>query len=101
MSPADAIDKTKTAAVLLPGDAERISVIGGSQTIKLDGQMTNGLFAMITRKARECRDMCIRGRMKPFVFARAKCCSAWVRSKSLRPPARPYICPGEFRTAFA
>jgi mannose-6-phosphate isomerase-like protein (cupin superfamily) len=47
MNPADAIDKTKTAAVLLPGDGECINVIGDSQTIKLDGQMTNGLFAMI------------------------------------------------------
>jgi mannose-6-phosphate isomerase-like protein (cupin superfamily) len=47
MIPADAIDKMKTAAVLLPGDGERINVIGDSQTIKLDGAMTNGLFALI------------------------------------------------------
>ncbi len=53
MNPADAIDKTKTAAVLLPGDGERINVIGDSQTIKLDGQMTNGLFAMIEQNSKE------------------------------------------------
>jgi len=53
MNPADAIDKTKTAAVLLPGDGERISVIGDSQTIKLDGPMTNGLFAMIEQNTQE------------------------------------------------
>jgi mannose-6-phosphate isomerase-like protein (cupin superfamily) len=53
MNPADAIDKTKTAAVLLPGDGERINVIGNSQTIKLDGQMTNGLFAMIEQNNKE------------------------------------------------
>jgi quercetin dioxygenase-like cupin family protein len=47
MIPADAIDKTKTAAILLPGDGERLNVIGDSQTIKLTGDMTNGLFAMI------------------------------------------------------
>jgi quercetin dioxygenase-like cupin family protein len=47
MIPQNAIDKTKTAAILLPGDGERINVIGDSQTIKLDGSMTNGLFAMI------------------------------------------------------
>jgi quercetin dioxygenase-like cupin family protein len=53
MNPADAIDKTKTAAVLLPGDGERINVGGDSQTIKLDGQMTNGLFAMIEQNNKE------------------------------------------------
>jgi quercetin dioxygenase-like cupin family protein len=47
MIPPDAIDKMKTAAILLPGDGERLSVIGDAQTIKLDGAMTNGLFAMI------------------------------------------------------
>ncbi len=47
MIPQDSIDNTKTAAILLPGDGERIHVIGDSQTIKLDGAMTNGLFAMI------------------------------------------------------
>ena len=31
MIPADAIDKMKTAAVLLPGDGQRINVIGDSQ----------------------------------------------------------------------
>jgi hypothetical protein len=53
MNPADAIDKTKTAAVLLPGDGERITVGGDSQTIKLDGQMTNGLFDMIEQNNKE------------------------------------------------
>lgn len=53
MNPADAIDKTKTAAVLLPGDGERINVIGDSQTIKLDGHMTNGPFAMIEKNNKE------------------------------------------------
>lgn len=47
MIPANAIDKMKTAAILLPGEGERVSVIGDSQTIKLDGEMTNGLFALI------------------------------------------------------
>jgi mannose-6-phosphate isomerase-like protein (cupin superfamily) len=47
MIPPDAIDKMKTAAILLPGDGERLSVIGDTQTIKMDGAMTNGLFAMI------------------------------------------------------
>ncbi len=47
MIPANAIDKTKTAAILLPGDGERLNVIGDSQTIKLSGDMTNGLFAML------------------------------------------------------
>jgi quercetin dioxygenase-like cupin family protein len=47
MVPPDAIDKMKTAAILLPGDGERLSVIGDAQTIKLDGAMTNGLFAVI------------------------------------------------------
>jgi quercetin dioxygenase-like cupin family protein len=53
MNPVDAIDKTKTAAVLLPGDGECINVGGDSQTIKLDGQMTNGLFAMIEQNNKE------------------------------------------------
>jgi quercetin dioxygenase-like cupin family protein len=53
MNSADAIDKTKTAVVLLPGDGERINVIGDSQTIKLDGRMTNGLFAMIEQNNKE------------------------------------------------
>ena len=47
MNPQDAIDKSKTAAILLCGDGEHLNVIGDSQTIKLDGVMTNGLFAMI------------------------------------------------------
>jgi quercetin dioxygenase-like cupin family protein len=51
VNPADAIDKTKT--VLLPGDGERIHVIGDSQTIKLDSQMTNGSFAMIEQNNKE------------------------------------------------
>jgi mannose-6-phosphate isomerase-like protein (cupin superfamily) len=49
----DAMDKSKTAAVLLPGDGERLNVLGDSQTIKLDGALTNGLFALIEQNNNE------------------------------------------------
>jgi mannose-6-phosphate isomerase-like protein (cupin superfamily) len=52
MVPAGAIDKMKTAAILLPGDGQRLNVIGDAQTIKVDGAMSNGLFAMIEQNNR-------------------------------------------------
>jgi len=53
MIPADAIDVMKTAAVVLPGQGVKINELGNAQTIKLDGEMTNGLFALLEQNSQE------------------------------------------------
>jgi mannose-6-phosphate isomerase-like protein (cupin superfamily) len=47
MTPPNAVDKTKEAAISFHGDGERLNVIGDAQTIKLDGTTTNGAFTPI------------------------------------------------------
>lgn len=42
-----AVDVTKEAVIRGPGEGKRINVLGDQQTIKLSGQETGGLFAMM------------------------------------------------------
>jgi Uncharacterized conserved protein, contains double-stranded beta-helix domain len=77
-------------------------VIGDSQTIKLDGQMTNGLFAMIEQNNKEGAGVPLHVHTREdetFYVCEGEVLFRVGEIEILAPPARLYICRGEFLTA--